>query len=122
MIARAVALVRGLWALGFAHDHFVGGGDLVDTRAWYAGRDKVQHIVAAAALAGALRHLLHVDLAGTAGLVLGAGLAIECVEHWRYYWWATRGAGRTFPVLCDRFSWRDLVADAVGLGLGLLLF
>lgn len=92
-----------------AADSFAGGGDLVDTESWFAGRDKIQH----AAIGGLLWLLLWAlgcDLGDRALWLLDLALAWEELELRRYNAWRARGGQGPWPFLADRFSWRDIVA------------
>ena len=81
---------------------------------WLA-RDKVSHLALSAALVGFSYHLLRYEQQKpqassrnlAAGLSLGFGLAKE-----------TRDSGRP----CNHFSFKDLAADLLGVGLGLIIF
>ena len=102
----------------FARDGFVGvdgilGGDLVDQGTPFAGRDKVQHLVAGILLARvALRWLGLGPLAVIGGVAITAVLW-ECVELARYLAWKRRGLG-PWPAAADRMSWRDVVTTTIG--------
>lgn len=111
----------GMIRLGFARDTFVNGGDLVDSAYWFAGRDKVQHVICELLGVLLLQRFLGALLALCVGIL--AGLAVEVVEHVRYYRLVTLATQPqpTPPLFCDRFSWRDLVADLVGALGGIIL-
>ena len=95
----------------FAEDTFRNGGDLVDTESWYAGRDKVQHIICAIFLMLLLPFSLFIN----ALFILFGGILLEIVEYVRYrkYGWTRQ--------LSDKMSWRDVVANMVGAGIGILI-
>lgn len=106
----------------FSADSFLGGGVAIN----YWGvevPDKLAHF-----LAGAFFSLWYGDLrfwpgddslfVGTAfQWVLVVAVAWEVLELLRYIAWRRRTKGQPFaawPVVTDRFSWRDVVACAVG--------
>jgi hypothetical protein len=95
----------------FANDTFVNGGQLVDTEFWFAGRDKVQHIICAILL----MLLLPFSLLINALILFIGGVCLEVVEYTRF---KKFGYTRLF---CDKISWRDIVANSVGISLGILL-
>jgi hypothetical protein len=95
----------------FANDTFHNGGDLVDTEYWFAGRDKVQHIVCAIFLMLLLPFVWWINALG----VFVGGVLLEVIEYMRF---KRYGYSR---LLCDKISWRDVVANGVGIVLGILL-
>lgn len=102
-------------------DTFRNGGILVDTTKWYAGRDKVQHVLCALLATRALLHWTPLSWWWVAIIVTLGGCVIETIEDVRYQFWVLEG-GNEQPPFCDRASWRDLVANTGGILLGLTVF
>lgn len=78
---------------------------------WKPLDDKLAHLALAAWLA---------HLAGPFWAV-GASIAVEVVEWWRWQRWVTTGAIGRWPFLADRPSYRDLVYDGLGIVFGMLV-
>ena len=95
----------------FVSDTFRTMGDLVDQDKWYAGRDKVQHV----AIAMLLYLLLPFSFIINFSLIFILGWLWEGFEYLRY---RKYGYSR---MLCDKMSWRDVVANMIGALLGALL-
>lgn len=105
---------------GWASDSFARGGTLVDTDRWYAGRDKVQHVIVFAAL-----WLVLAPLPIPEPLKLAIWETVSCgFEVWEWYrfdrWVQRFGAITPWPAFADRPSWRDLIANHAGLVLAQL--
>jgi hypothetical protein len=108
--------MRNPLAPWMADDTFANGGDLVDTDGPWAGRDKVQHLV----LGGLLWFVLwgvRIPLGPRVVLMVAAVVLWECIELARYLAWQAKGAPRPWPLVTDKFSWRDCVAGLAGAGL-----
>jgi hypothetical protein len=99
-------------------DTFTNGGQLVDLSTWYAGRDKVQHVVCGLLLARVLHHLAPWPVVFL--LVFLLAVAWELFERHRYEAWVKLVRGHhyvdapPFPKFADNFSWRDVVAGLAG--------
>ena len=95
----------------FANDTFHNMGDLVDIESWYAGRDKIQHIICAIFLMLLLPFSIFINSL----IILFGGIVLEIIEYVRYNLYGYS------KILCDKMSWRDIVANITGMLLGILL-
>lgn len=78
---------------------------------WF-GVDKVEHIVWSIAYWTVLTPFSsgweHV------GSFAAGAVGVELVQLYRFWRWFEKGQPQPRPAMCDPFSWKDLIADAVG--------
>lgn len=105
--------MRNPLARWMADDTFTKGGDLTDTDTVFAGRDKVVHAVLGGLLWFALWGFV-VPLPSRVVVMGCAVVAWEFLELVRFALWVARGQLGPWPLACDRFSWRDILAGLAG--------
>ena len=111
LVAAALALTLPLLAHrcdGWAADTWLGVG--VDEGTLVEMRDKAQHVLASALLFACVERFFGAGVAWP--VTVAAGLAIEHLEGARYLRWNHVGP---WPFMADQPSYRDLVADLVGI-------
>jgi hypothetical protein len=96
-----------------ADDTFDHGGDLTDTDTPFAARDKVAHLVLGGVIWFALWGL-RIPIGPRAMIMFALTIAWELLELARFIRWQNAGAPAPWPLACDRFSWRDVVAGLAG--------
>ena len=97
-------------SLGFAKDTWKGVRLYSDSP--FAMNDKVAHLLGWAILWALLSPLPLTLVWWAASVVLW-----ESLEHYRMTKWVMGGRIWPRPAVCEEFSWRDCVADALGAGL-----
>ena len=95
-------------------------GFRIDTDRWYAGKDKVQHVIA---FAGLWLFLSPFPISAPVALLIweAVSVGVELVEWYRFDQWVQKfGALTPWPAFADRPSWRDLIANHAGLALAVI--